>query len=398
MGQKESKLKNYESDEMIIFRNKVEKEGPSSANKYLEDSMNRWKTEKVKFAVSGCSATGKSTFINTLRGVKRGDRDYAEVGFGDTTMKVTPYADPDNPKIVYYDLPGVGTLEVKKENYINEMKICDYDFIFIFFDKVISEDNLWLVGELDKLGIPFSFVRSKIDEDIANGKRDNMDEESVISCIRDKVNRSIKNNIKLANAKNIFFISCVDKSKGELSELIDYVNANLDDFKRLAALSSMAVLSEGIINLKYKVLKNRIKKVSVGAAAIAAIPIPGVDIALNIALLVEEMSHYINFFGLSNKKMKELESFDTSQLKCRKILIPGADMAVFVTVRLGSYISIMAVENVLDLFLPILGSAISGATAAAVTYNFLNSILKDIRDDANVVYKHIWKTQSNSAT
>ncbi|VDI47751.1 Hypothetical predicted protein [Mytilus galloprovincialis] len=95
--------------------------------------------------------------------MKRGEQGYADVGFGDTTKDPTSYSHPDNDKIVYYDLPGVGTLEIKKENFINDMKMSDYDFIFIFFDKVITEDNLWLVGELDKMGKPYSTAAEEKD-------------------------------------------------------------------------------------------------------------------------------------------------------------------------------------------------------------------------------------------
>jgi hypothetical protein len=46
------------------------------------------------------------------------------------------------------------------------MKISDYDFFFIFFNNVLGEDEIWLVGELRKLGKSFALVRTKIDIDI----------------------------------------------------------------------------------------------------------------------------------------------------------------------------------------------------------------------------------------
>lgn len=395
MGQKESSMTNYENDEMKLLKCTLDKEGPGATSVYLEKNMNRWKEETVLLAVSGCSATGKSTFINTFRGVERGNKGYAEVGFGDTTMEATPYVHPKNPRIIYYDLPGVGTLEMKKENYINSMKLCEYDFIFIFFDKVINEDNLWLVGELEKMGKPYCFVRSKLDQDIQNAEREKIGKELVLPMIRKKVEKSVEKNDKLKNSKKIFFISCADTTIGEISQLLTYVESNLNKFKCEAIMSSLAVVSEDIIHLKYKVLKKRMKLASVAAAAIAATPIPGIDVAANIGLLVEEINHYIDFFGLSKKKMAALTSFERSSLKCNKILFPGADMAVFVISRLGFYATIMIAENVLDIFLPFVGSLISAATSGAITYTFLKSILKDIKGDAIVVHQHIVKQQSS---
>ncbi|CAC5387734.1 unnamed protein product [Mytilus coruscus] len=395
MGQNQSKITIYESDEMKVLKKILDKDGPAAANTYLERNINRWKTETVKFAVSGCTATGKSTFINSLRNVKRGDKGYADVGFGDTTKEPTPYSHPDNDKIVYYDLPGVGTLEIKKENFINDMKISDYDFIFIFFDKVITEDNLWLVVELDKIGKPYCFVRSKLDEDMKNAERENIDTATVLPTIREKIKKSLEKNDKFNNSKKIFFISSVDKKIGEMSELVSYVESNVDKFKCEAVMSSMAVFSEDIIHLKHKVLKRRIKLASVAAAAIAATPVPGVDFAVNVTLLVEEVNNYIKCFSLSAQKMESLENFDRSNLKCSKILVPKAKIATWVIFRLGIFATVMAAENVLDLLLPLVGSLISGVTTAAIAYKFLNGVLDDIRDDAIDVYRHIVKQQSN---
>jgi hypothetical protein len=51
---------------------------------------------------------------------------------------------------------------------------------FIFCDNVLGEDEIWLVGELRKLGKPVSLVRSKIDADIENAIYDGKDEEMIM--------------------------------------------------------------------------------------------------------------------------------------------------------------------------------------------------------------------------
>lgn len=394
MGTNESKIAT-ESDEMKKLKEKIEKEGPAATSSYIEKNINRWKSEKVQFGVCGCVGTGKSSFINTVRGVRLGDVGYARVGFGDTTMTPKAYPHPDNPRIVYIDMPGVGTLMVKKENYINDMRICDCDFVFIFFDKVIIEDNLWLVGELDKLGKPYCFVRSKLDQDIKNEEQENMDKESVIYKIRKNITISMKENAKLENSKNVFLISSFDTSVGEMHELLSYVESNLDKFKCEAIMLSLTVLSEGVIDRKYKILQRKIKMVSLASALISANPMPVLDVVANIAILVSQLVHYIDSFGLSETRMQELTTFDRSVLKCNNILLPGANMAAFVVGKLGLFATIMVAENILDLFVPVCGSIISGATSAAITYKFLHDILKDIRHDAIMVYDHIKEQNSD---
>ena len=80
---------------------------------YIDESLNRWKKEQVKFAITGYSATGKSTFMNTIRNSKPCDDGFAKTGSGDTTIKPTLYIHPNNDQIVFYDLPGFSSTNFK---------------------------------------------------------------------------------------------------------------------------------------------------------------------------------------------------------------------------------------------------------------------------------------------
>ena len=137
----------------------------------------------------GTSKVRYNWFINTIRNLKPGDDDFAKAGSGNTTITPTLYMHPKNDQVTFYDLPGYSTTKFKKENYISEMKISDYDFFFIFFDNVLGEDEVWLVRELRKLGKPFSLVRSKIDTDIESAIYNGKDQEMIIPEIK----REIKN-------------------------------------------------------------------------------------------------------------------------------------------------------------------------------------------------------------
>jgi GTP-binding protein EngB required for normal cell division len=77
--------------------------------------------EQVKIAISGRGATGKSTFINTIRNVKPGDEGFAEAGSGDTTKTPTLYKHPTNDQITFCDLPGYASTIFKKEDYGHRM-------------------------------------------------------------------------------------------------------------------------------------------------------------------------------------------------------------------------------------------------------------------------------------
>lgn len=132
MGKAESK-EVVEDERCAELRDIAEKGGPVAVAKYLQDKIQKWKDEKVSFAVTGRSATGKSTFINKIRDVKPREPGCAKSGRGNTTTKPTPYQNPQNERIVFYDLPGVGTMEFKKRNIRSRYAIREIRLLFHIF-------------------------------------------------------------------------------------------------------------------------------------------------------------------------------------------------------------------------------------------------------------------------
>ena len=68
---------------------------------------------------------------------------------------------------------------------------------------------------------------------------------------------------------------------GEMSDLMTYVEENIAGFKAQALLFSLDCITKKIVERKYEILKKRLVVASVLAAGVAAIPVPGVDVAIN---------------------------------------------------------------------------------------------------------------------
>jgi uncharacterized protein (DUF697 family) len=275
------------------------------------------------------------------------------------------------------------------------MQISDYDFVFIFFDNVLGEDEVWLVRELRKLGKPFSLVRSKIDADIASAIYNGKDQEMIIPEIKREIKNALHASPELKDTKGIFLISSRKPDLGEMSDLLRYVEENIDGFKAQALLFSLDSITKEIVERKYKMLKKRLVIATVLAAGVAAIPVPGVDVAINIALLIHEVCHYMSVFAINRKRVYSLRNFDHSLLKCRSLIEPSLDMVVFVVTKIGTYATLLFVQSFFDLILPLIGSVISSATAARLTYRFLCDVLQDIYHDAVLIYEHIMKTNAD---
>ena len=245
-------------NDINILRRLAENEGPIAVSGYIDKSINRWKKEQVKFAITGRSATGKSTFINTIRYLKPGDDGFAKAGSGNTTITPTLYMLPKNDQIAFYDLPGYSSTTLKKEAYIRAMKISDYDFVFIFFNNVLSEDEVWLVRELRELDKPFSLVRSMIDIDIDNAKYDGKDQEKIIPEIKGEIEIALNTNPELKDTKGIFLISSRNPDLGEWSDLMGYVENNTSGFKTQTLHFSLESIIKKMLERKYKILKKRL--------------------------------------------------------------------------------------------------------------------------------------------
>ena len=372
--------------EIKYLRQLAQKEGLMAMSKYIKMTLNSWQTEQVKIAITGRGATGKSTFINTIRNVKPRDDGFAKAGSGDTTITPTLYIHPTNDQITFCDLPGYSSTMFKKEDYISEMKISDYDFFLIFVNNALSEDDIWMAGELRKLDKPFSFVRSKIDVDIDNAIHDGKDPEMIIPEIKRQLKEVLDAKLEYTNC--MFLISSRKPDLGEMSDLIRYIEETMDGFKAQVLLFSIHPMTKNMVERKHKMLKARLVKVTALVGGIAATPLPVVDLAANIALLSKEVGHYMHVFEVQPEFVNSLKGFDQSLLKCRSMLTPAFKMIPFIMFKLGTHATVLMAQSWLDLILPLVGSVVSAATASWVSYTFLDDMLQDLKHDAMLIHGH----------
>ena len=99
--------------------------------------------EKLHFAVCGGSGSGKSSLVNAFRGLKNNlkDSQAAPTGLVETTKVITRYPDPRKElpygRLVWFDCPGAGTLEIPGWQYFNQQGLFIFDIIILVYDSVI---------------------------------------------------------------------------------------------------------------------------------------------------------------------------------------------------------------------------------------------------------------------
>jgi len=137
----------------------------------MNDKIESLESTPINVAIVGDSGTGKSTLVNTLRGLRSDDPAAAQIGSIETTMKPTPYQHPTFPNVVIWDLPGVGTPKNPQSSYKKRMNLKSYDFFIITISSRFTENTLWLAHQLIKLRKHYFFVRSKLDIEITMSQK-----------------------------------------------------------------------------------------------------------------------------------------------------------------------------------------------------------------------------------
>lgn len=97
----------------------------------IEESLVTAENAPLDVAVIGESGTGKSSFINALRGLNYEEEGSASVGVVETTKKKTPYQHPKYPNVTFWDLPGTGTPNFHSHEYLERVEFATYDFFII---------------------------------------------------------------------------------------------------------------------------------------------------------------------------------------------------------------------------------------------------------------------------
>lgn len=187
---------------------------------------------KMDIAFTGYSGSGKSSLINTLRGLSPQDEEAAPTGVVETTMTPTMYQHPKYPDVRLWDLPGLGTPLSASLNYIETMNFDLFDIFIIVASERMKESNLYLVDEILKRQKSFYFVRSKVDNDLwAEGKKRGFRKSCVLEKMRKECVASLETRIK---DPQVFLISACEPEMYDFDDLRNTLEKSLSDLKKRA--------------------------------------------------------------------------------------------------------------------------------------------------------------------
>ncbi|XP_051565877.1 interferon-inducible GTPase 5-like [Myxocyprinus asiaticus] len=362
----------------------------TSAANTINEYLKQQDRVELNIGVTGESGSGKSKFVNAFRGLGDEEEGSAETGVVETTMKPEVYCHPKYKNVKVWDLPGIGTPNFKAENYLKQVEFDHYDFFIIIASERFRECHTQLASEIMRMGKKFYFVRSKIDVTIDGEKnKTSFDKEKILDTTR----KDCENGLRKIGLEDpvVFLISSSELGSFDFNLLQERIAKELPQHKRHVLILSLPNITLEINERKKKALKKNIGRIAFVSACVAAVPVPGLSIAVDLAIIVNEIRTYCNAFGLDKKSLLNLckrsgKSIETLDSLMTSIWHKG--LCTSSVLSMLSVASVLITEDVVErvfTFIPILGSVVAGGLSYLTVSIMLKKALNDIAEDARKV-------------
>ncbi|XP_028396846.1 interferon-inducible GTPase 1-like [Dendronephthya gigantea] len=371
---------NFRQEDINEVQEHVERNGVLNIGTMLNQKLEENRNTEINIGITGNSGTGKSSFINAIRGVPDDDPTAAPTGVTQTTIEPTPYHNLENYRnIIFWDLPGIGTVDFPNlKTYKGQVHLGDYDVFLILAASRFTLKDLELAREIRSMHKKFFFVYTKIDVDTnAEKRKQNFDETQMLESIRNTCLNSLMSlQDHGEDAPPLFLISNHYPEKWEFSDLTNAILDALPKLKQEALTLFIDVLiskSADILKRKIKVLKERIWMVALNAGVAGLVPIPGFSTAVNFVLIRKEIKFYRSQLGLPEDGTDEFAKMNPAYkgTLTKFSFSTPIQFAQLVT----SCMPLVAGEKLL-LVIPVVGIVLSSIAGGAVSSGLAYYILK----------------------
>lgn len=254
----------------------------------LKEQLIKEQKSPLKIALFGQPGAGKSSIINKLVGQK-------VVKNGVTTDKTKEAEIVLWNELLLVDLPGYGTTNFPENEFFEKFEIDQFELFLCVFSGKFHQADTNFFRELKGKGKICLFVRNKHDEIWEDGKETDELENEIAKDTCGQIN----------SRERVYFTSCRnEKGIGELSEAI---YKNIGTAQKAKWIKSAKAYSFEFLEMKKDACEKYVYLASGAAAANAINPIPGVDIGVDISVLVSLFATTRNSYGLTDEKLKSKE-------------------------------------------------------------------------------------------
>ncbi|XP_060688331.1 uncharacterized protein LOC132820326 [Hemiscyllium ocellatum] len=374
--------------------------GVKEVQSLLQNKLDELDSVELNIAITGESGAGKSTFVNSIRGLQDDDKGAAITGVVETTMKPNKYKHPTLPNVCFWDLPGIGTTKFPADKYLKEMQFERYDFFIIISACRFTENDTKLAKEIYRLRKKFFFVRSKIDNDLNSmekGGKEFNEEEELEKIRNDCVSKLEKEGLE---SPSVFLISNFDLNLYDYDRLNKALQESLPEIKQSVFILSLPNINLDIIKKKNEQLKKRVWMFAIVSGTLGLVPVPGLSFACDIAILIGALVHFRMYLGLDDASLERLANRVRKPVKNLKAVVKtplvGGEITVDKVSRISLRLAVVSfsILETIIYFVPVLGSIFGAGSSFLMTYKLLSVGLEDLTECAHKVVKTAFGIES----
>ncbi|XP_078061155.1 interferon-inducible GTPase 5-like [Mustelus asterias] len=253
----------------------------------------------VNIAVIGKSGSGQSAFIDALQGTPDTDAGTAP------TQRTHQF--PNNDAVIVSELPGLGSSKFRAGVASGSLQFHRHDLFIVLTSRRFKKKDSRLAGEMEQGNEKFYFVQNQVDRELDRAKRWQ-------SCfyLESRFLENLRNACVEGLGKGgmesprVFLVSSRNPDKFDFGRLLEALEADLPAQKRRAFLLALPNITRCVIERKKAMLLEDVWKLAALSATAALIPIPGLSIACDIALLAQHLSSYRKVFNLDEGSLARL--------------------------------------------------------------------------------------------
>ncbi|XP_051878389.1 T-cell-specific guanine nucleotide triphosphate-binding protein 2-like isoform X2 [Pristis pectinata] len=329
---------------------------------------------QVNIAVLGDVGSGKSTFINAMRGLRSDDPGAAPSGNDEPSTVPTKYRYPSLPNVHLWDLPGLNSFGFELNRYLKQVQFESYDFYIIVSQSRFRESDGELSKKIQEQQKGFYYIRSKIDNDAYSMQMQGIGfNEGQMQIHRDCVKNFRSVGVK---PPAIFLISGLDVEEYDLPKLKSTLASDLQSIKsNVFSVRVKKMMREIQVTSGYmRMLMLKVWLWSLISGALGALREPGLPLLTVIGCTVAGWIHVRRQVSISDQELRRLSNRVGRPLRLLQNAMQHRSSAIVKTL-LGAFVVGCTIAGFTDRFSPVLLSGCGLMSSSVFTFRVLKGLV-----------------------
>ncbi|MGQ9847538.1 MAG: GTPase [Bacteroidales bacterium] len=344
------------------------------AAKSIRNKLSEEQKNPLKIALFGQPGSGKSSIINKLVGVN-------VVKTGVSTDKTVEAEIVSWNDLLLVDLPGYGTTKFPANEFFDKFNVDNFDLYLCVYSGKLHEADTNFFRELSSNGKICIFTRNFLDTIWQEGIELDFLKKEIIEDTRKQIGSEV----------NVYFTSC--RTGEGLKELSEAIYNNLNEAQKAKWLRSAKAYSLEFLDKKRDESKEHISFAAGAALTNSINPLPGVDIGIDVAILLDLFASIRRTFGLTDQRLHSMDvAVPVLAPVVNNILKYSTKEGILILLK--RFIGLEFVKSVAK-YIPFVGQVIAATIAYKITSSAGMSYLEDCYNAAKTILEEELKNKKN---